>query len=131
MSVAKVGLVWCGVFLASLSAEGADVSRPPFVVLEDETPIRALVLEASSLKDPFSVHFRNLSARTMHLKDPDRVSVIYCGELNAKNSMGAYVGWTKFSAASIGKAVHIAGRKDNDFWVDLHCEDAPNLKRAD
>lgn len=86
-----------------------------------------LVLEESSLKDPFSVHFRKLSVRTMHLKDPERISLIYCGELNAKNSMGAYAGWSGFYATSLGKTVHIA-KSANDFMFEFHCRDAPNLK---
>lgn len=128
---AKVMVMGAVVLVASQAAKAASDSRPPFMVLEHDGPVRALVLEASSLKDPFSVQFRNLSARTMYLKDPDRVSIIYCGELNAKNSMGAYVGWTRFSAASIGKDVRIAGKTENDFWIDMHCRDAPNLKRDD
>lgn len=124
----RLVLVLAGALLTHNNVKAAETDLPPFVPLEDEAPVRKLVVEASSLKDPFSVQFRNLSIQTIHLKGPpEETSLIYCGELNAKNSMGAYVGWSQFYATSLGKNVYIA-KKPNDFYFRLYCKDAPNLE---
>lgn len=44
------------------------------------------------LKDPSSVQLRNVKVRV----DPDRTLARICGEFNAKNGYGAYVGFQKF-----------------------------------
>ena len=41
---------------------------------------------AKALLDPTSAEFRNIAVRNEHV----------CGEVNAKNSMGAYVGFRRF-----------------------------------
>lgn len=48
----------------------------------------------NTLKDPFSAQTRNVFVR----KFSD--GLIVCGEVNAKNGMGAYTGYTKFAAGS-------------------------------
>ena len=58
----------------------------------------------SSLKDPSSVQFRNESfyQTTIEHKDgkvPSTVAV--CGEINAKNSYGAYVGFRRYFSMGI------------------------------
>ena len=47
--------------------------------------------EAIGLFDPFSAHFRN--ERTYRLSNGQYAQ---CGEVNAKNRFGAYVGWKPF-----------------------------------
>lgn len=52
-----------------------------------------------NLKDPSSAQFRNvrrLSFLDMGDKDPWSYSGHYCGEINGKNSFGAYIGFQKF-----------------------------------
>lgn len=57
-----------------------------------EAEIAAVKAEVESkLRDPFSAHWRNL--RAFHNNDG---SVIVCGEVNAKNAYGAYVGFEGF-----------------------------------
>lgn len=46
----------------------------------------------SSMKDPSSIQLRNVKVRV----DPDRTLARVCGEFNAKNSFGGYVGYQKF-----------------------------------
>src|SRR5690348_13960356 len=46
-------------------------------------------LVASSMKDPGSVQFRNLRRKN------DQYNIV-CGEVNAKNSYGGYVGFVPF-----------------------------------
>ena len=48
--------------------------------------VQAHVLEA--MKDPDSAKFRNVAATT--------TGAFVCGEVNAKNSMGGYAGFTRF-----------------------------------
>jgi len=58
----------------------------------------------SSLYDPGSVTFRNVSSS----KDGDTV----CGELNAKNRLGGYVGWKRFGildAKTTNPSIYIEG----------------------
>lgn len=50
------------------------------------------------LKDPESARFQNLSIKTF---EGERV---VCGQVNAKNAYGGYVGFTRF-AAGVGAAV--------------------------
>lgn len=47
---------------------------------------RAKAAVAKELLDPMSAQFRNIALRNDHV----------CGEVNAKNSMGAYVGYRRF-----------------------------------
>ncbi len=55
-------------------------------VSDDE--LTSLFTNHSSLYDPGSVTFRNVSSS----KDGNTI----CGELNAKNRLGGYVGWKRF-----------------------------------
>lgn len=131
MPVKKLLILLAGVLVASNTIKAAEDALPSFTPLTDDAPVRKLIMEKSTLKDPFSVQFRNLSLRTIHLKGPpEETSVIYCGELNAKNSVGAYVGWSRFYATSLVESVYIS-KKAKDFYFDLYCKDAPNLGRSE
>ena len=46
----------------------------------------------SDLPDPEATHFRN--TRAFHVKKSGETA--YCGEMNIKNRLGAYVGYRKF-----------------------------------
>ena len=48
----------------------------------------------NALKDPFSAQTRNVFVKKFN------DGLIVCGEVNAKNMMGAYTGYTKFAAGS-------------------------------
>jgi len=50
---------------------------------------------ASHLKDPGSAEFRNLYLHNIKASGLSK-SAYVCGEVNAKNSFGAYVGYTRF-----------------------------------
>ncbi len=54
----------------------------------DAAPYEQAVRE--KLRDPDSAKFRNVSG--------DKIDGQWCGEVNAKNGMGGYAGWQRFSA---------------------------------
>lgn len=58
------------------------------------------------LKDPASAQFRELTM-------VDAGMMVLCGEINAKNSYGAYVGFKRFYSASMGDLKAIEGGKDD------------------
>ena len=49
---------------------------------------------ADDMKDPSSAQFRNVKLQ------PYLDGYVICGEVNAKNSYGAYVGYTRFVAST-------------------------------
>lgn len=54
---------------------------------------------AENLKDPESARFRNIE----RVDKPDAsIDGIYCGEVNAKNSYGGYIGYLPFMIAILG-----------------------------
>jgi len=57
-----------------------------------EDYLRDMVTKHSDFIDPSSAIFRNIT----YGNDKFGVSDIYCGEINAKNRMGGYVGWKPF-----------------------------------
>lgn len=76
--------------------------------------LRAGVIQP--LKDPQSAQFRS-----EHLgKHPGYL----CGEVNAKNSMGGYVGFKRFVSTATGSAVE---GQDLDSWPDAK-QDMPHEK---
>lgn len=81
-------------------APKSEVSKPTWYRVEATVAQIAFAKEkaAYDLKDPSSAQFRDLYAITRGLGD-DTV----CGEINAKNSYGAYVGFRKFYVYSNGK----------------------------
>lgn len=74
--------------LASNSVELSSASRKAATIAK----VKADILEA--MKDPDSATFRRLTS------SPD--ASIVCGEVNAKNSMGGYVGYRKFINIGVG-----------------------------
>lgn len=129
-----VSLLVVGVLLVAVAALWTDLggaktklleltgAAPPTIRSEDA--VRNLFIRNSDLFDPHSAMFRNLT-----YTDSDILNdIVWCGEVNAKNRMGAYVGWTKFSATksktgAIDVSVY-ANVSDNvrDMLYDMHCE---------
>lgn len=66
---------------------------------------------SKSLKDPYSAVYEFSKAR----KSNNGRLVIVCGSINAKNSYGAYIGVSKFTAKSVLGAKH----GDTEFWTSM------------
>lgn len=62
-----------------------------FFEVTDLKELRQLLVDHSELRDPFSVEFRRTQSTA---RSP---LMIFCGQLNAKNASGAYIGWTDFA----------------------------------
>lgn len=77
------------VVLAFSIAQGC---RPTKVDHEQRIP--GLISDHSELLDPFSAQFRGL--RYEGFKSTGWEAETWCGEINAKNSFGAYTGWQFF-----------------------------------
>lgn len=58
----------------------------------DQKIIQQDLVKYSDLIDPFTPKFRHLYKRTV----TETKAVVWCGQINAKNRMGAYTGWTNF-----------------------------------
>ncbi len=75
---------------------------------EDEIWIeakQALSTVQSGLKDPDSARFRNVWAVKMPLTTGE-VATLFCGEVNARNAFGGYIGFQPFIA--LGHAAYTA-----------------------
>ena len=106
--------------------------------ITDTEPLKELMIEHSELKDPFSVRFR----KTFQMDIQERSITVWCGELNSKNSMGAYVGWGRFYAMWApkkreGLSLGIEGENERfeleevntimfQTLFDTYCKDLPN-----
>jgi hypothetical protein len=55
-----------------------------------EDYLRQQVTEHSNLVDPGSAQFRDIRSET------NDNGILWCGQINAKNGMGGYVGWKPF-----------------------------------
>lgn len=64
--------------------------------------LREIFINESTLIDPFSAQFRKV------FQQKDNPNVI-CGQVNSKNRMGAYVGWSLFYVE--GKQVLVLGNE--------------------
>ena len=64
---------------------------PDYKAYSDLEEFQQILINRSNLKDPFSAHVRNLYSR-----ETASGFQHYCGEINAKNSYGAYNGWKHF-----------------------------------
>lgn len=71
---------------------GQSAPKPPALRI-----IKAAIAE--NLKDPESARFRNIE----RVDRPDgSIDGMYCGEVNAKNSYGGYIGYLPFMIAILG-----------------------------
>lgn len=63
---------------------------------EDKAKDLAQKEMVEGLKDPDSAKFKNLRVAELHEEQDGSVLATVCGQLNAKNSFNAYVGYKKF-----------------------------------
>ena len=68
-----------------------------------------------SLNDPESAKIRKL----MYFDDKANKIKVLCGEINAKNRMGGYVGYEKFFIASNGR--YDIGQNEHTQYYDSYC----------
>ena len=126
-----VALAWIGAKLTSPgSAQNVVAAQQPAPPTEPEKPLSPAEKKAqqekwfgaetivaakravrASLKDPDSAQFKDVYANYT-----EEYSVVACGRVNSKNSLGGYTGFKRFVSA--GKSVIIEGR-DNiaDAWT--------------
>lgn len=72
----------------------------------------------AKLNDPDSAKFRNERlVGPLTLKGG-----LLCGEVNAKNAMGGYVGYRKFAASAGQNDVELAPSETEDTFVKAYCE---------
>lgn len=77
---------------------------------------RAAVL--ATLKDPGSAQFQKVSVRQATNKRGEPFPVV-CGEVNAKNSFGGYIGFAPWVYLADMKQVHMLGPDRNIVTVSL------------
>jgi hypothetical protein len=99
-------------FVVALLASGAAIAADQYAHVYDanKAELKAVTDNlGGKLKDPSSIQLRNVRVRV----DPDRQLARVCGEFNAKNAMGGYVGFQKF----YGDMMEMDGnnRKGKDF----------------
>lgn len=81
-----------GTVVTALTLSGCGPKAPPEPSLEEKISSAAEEALKLKLKDPESAQFRN-----MYIKKTESEGLYaVCGELNAKNSMGGYVGFKPF-----------------------------------
>jgi hypothetical protein len=95
-TAARVLLV-CGLLIGSPLKSDEALHWTP---LADEKELRAILTDHSDLRDPFSVQFRNTVWKETKSSKDGSLMLTWCGEVNAKNAMGAYTGWSRFYAIS-------------------------------
>lgn len=116
-------LILAGSILA-LSACVAEISsKQPF------TPSAAQIQEAKyyvsyNLRDPATAQFRNIRGSNAVGKNGMRESFV-CGEVNSKNLIGAYVGYTPFIFNTNTKAAQVA---NPDLAIGVSWVDAANYQ---
>lgn len=96
-------ILMLGTVVTALTLSGCGPKTPPEPSLEEKIIQRAQEEVRLNLKDPDSAQFRNvvLKEDTTKPEDIDEdigVQPKVCGEVNAKNSMGGYVGFKPFYA---------------------------------
>ncbi|MFA5170981.1 MAG: hypothetical protein WC426_05390 [Sulfuriferula sp.] len=85
-------------------------------------------LATKTFKDPMSAEFRNELAYKAEKKD-GTVDFVVCGEVNAKNSYGGYVGFTPYYVN--GSDVSIRSDENKDFFdigYSFFCETLPKSR---
>jgi hypothetical protein len=102
MRVAVLGaMLLCAVFSQTADAKVRNASK------SDLQALRAAMEDR--LKDADSAKFRNV-----RIGDEKDGSQVMCGEVNSKNSFGAYAGYTKFIAAYMKGVVFVVGVDDGE-----------------
>lgn len=117
-SIMKAAILGLGVVMVSVAVQAAPMST------QQSKAMRNAVTE--EFKDPTSAQLRKIE-----LMDGRNASKpgegIYCGEVNAKNSYGAYTGFMPFIAAVLGDealAINVAQDQDSVVVVRELCRRA-------
>lgn len=124
---------------STLSAATASTSKS--AVIGDTPEIRESTIKflksliSSSLKDPSSAQFREtrLYVTTLQLESGRRVVAgtrVLCGEVNGKNSFGAYVGFRPFISSAVIRAQDGTVIEDSKYTAILDPDPAHNLVRG-
>lgn len=106
----------------ALSACVAPVVTSQKIALSDGQ-IRAIKSVTSyNLKDPSSAQFRNIRQAKLTRQDGSE-ELLVCGEINAKNSFGAYVGFRTFKGNIDGTnfRLHGIGNSDDNWLYVATC----------
>jgi len=110
LSMALLFVAFSPALMASAPVPKSDeaTSEPdPAPVFADVTSVdelRQLLIDFSDLRDPFTVQFRRTQSSS------SGQLTVFCGQLNAKNANGAYIGWSDF--------VFLKGTNPNKLFVD-------------
>lgn len=90
------------IFLAAAALAASAVAHSTPVRIDHPEVLDALLKQfvAANFKDPDSVKYQNVGAfkndADVVVKYQHDAEIVICGEVNAKNSFGAYTGYTKF-----------------------------------
>lgn len=98
------------IFTFNSQANTEQLSKEGLLFVENAQ--KALI---DNLNDPDSAKLRKL----MYFNDVNNKMQILCGEINAKNRMGGYVGYRKFFIASNGRSD--IGGNDHSQYYDSYC----------
>lgn len=82
-------------FLLSLCVLASANAQGDWGPLEDENQLSDIFIKHSDLVDPFSTQFRGVKVNEQY-NDNENIVMTICGQVNAKNRMGGYVGWSNF-----------------------------------
>lgn len=97
-------LMLCACGRGATKAAESKPKQPSEAEVLSAQSAKAVEMIKSQLKDPDSARFRNVRA-VPFMGIGDKVGDVFCGEVNARNSMGGYTGFERF-------AVNLAGRQD-------------------
>ena len=106
--------------VVSLTANGKVISGPMLAEFEKKTILAGEIANGNyvqfvatakstlvnSFKDPSSAQYRDLFVSTSSAN-------VLCGEVNAKNSYGAYIGYRRFYATDLSALTSIEDAKEN------------------
>jgi hypothetical protein len=93
-------------FLVALTSSLLGCNR-----ISSEERVHQIFIDGSDLFDPHSAQFRNLLYRKSSIDER------WCGEINAKNRYGGYVGWKRFRVDIVGSGdpiIMISERVETD-----------------
>lgn len=90
-------LFYAAIFICTPAIVAAD--DKPWEPVTDEAGLRKIFLDKSKLKDPSSIQLRQLMVSNFQAPDSSPAT-IWCGQVNAKNSYGGYVGFNPFFASN-------------------------------
>ena len=110
----------CIVLFTSASALAGETSKPSKSTLDLEVQA-ALAKARYNLKDPDSAKFRNLFKYVN-----SRGFTVVCGEINSKNSYGAYAGFERFAATSAGASYASPNDIASNVLMDTTCVKSVN-----